>query len=327
MKLISPIDISPGTPLDERTALSLDFLAESYSLTPDAADDATIVISTNIPEDDYSAWAAGTYTTGQRVLFEHYVYQVVADPSTTDQPDVGAAKDTPTWVRVSASNRWKMFDQIISASATNPGIISVSIYPGTIVNALALFGLFGSEVTLTMTDVTEGVVYSNTLPLQDNTSITDWYHYFFDEIVQIEDVVFLDLPSYGNAIIDVTIVAGSEVAECGELVIGRQREIGTADFGTGVGIQSYSVKTEDQFGGVTITPRAFRKTADYDISIDTPQVGGIQKLLASIRDTPIVYIGDPNRPETIVYGYYRNFNIVLADHSTSQCSLEVEGLV
>jgi uncharacterized protein (DUF2141 family) len=52
----------------------------------------------------------------------------------------------------------------------------------------------------------------------------------------------------------------------------------------------------------------------------------VQKALADIRTTPTVFIGDPNRPETIVYGFYRNFNIVLSTPSISDCTIEVEGL-
>lgn len=324
MRIIEPIAIDPGTPLLEYGSLSLDFIEQVYAVA-DPLGDPTALINTNVPEDDYDVWAAGSFDEGDRVLFEHKVYEALS--TTTAQPDVGAVADPPSWLCVGVANRWKMFDEIISTQTTNPAIISVTIDPGAIVNALALFGLSGSEVTVTMNDSVEGVVFNETRPLQDNTAVTNWYGYFFEEIVQIEEAVFLDLPSYGTATVDISIVAGSETAKCGELVLGKQRELGVANFGTSVGIQSYSVKTTDDFGNTVITPRAFAKRADYDVSIDTNKIAGVQKLLASIRDVPIVYIGDEDRPETIVYGFYRNFDIVLSTPSISDCSLEVEGLV
>jgi hypothetical protein len=53
----------------------------------------------------------------------------------------------------------------------------------------------------------------------------------------------------------------------------------------------------------------------------------VQKVLADIRTTATVFVGDPNRPETVVYGFYKQFNIVLSTPSISDCSIEVEGLV
>lgn len=324
MRIIQPIDISPGTPMLEYGSLSLDFLEEVY-VVADPIDDATVLIDTNVPEDDYDLWAAGSYDEGDRVLFDHAVYEALT--TTTDQPDVGVLADPPTWVYVSVANRWKMFDEIISTQTENPGIITVSIDPGTTVNALAMFGLNGSSLMVTMTDPIEGVVYSEERPLQDNTDITSWYAYFFEDIVQIDQALFLDLPSYGTAVLEVSIVAGSETARCGELVLGKQRDLGVANFGTSVGIQSYSVKSTDDFGNTVIVSRPFAKRADYDVTVETNKIAGVQKLLAAIRDIPIVYIGDENRPETIVYGFYRNFDIVLSSPTISDCSLEVEGLV
>jgi hypothetical protein len=53
----------------------------------------------------------------------------------------------------------------------------------------------------------------------------------------------------------------------------------------------------------------------------------VQKALADIRTTPTVFIGDEDRAETIVYGFYRGFNIVISTPSISDCSIEVEGLI
>ena len=75
MRVIVPIVIVPGTPgVDTR------------------------LTTTNVAENDATLWSAGTYNTGTQRLYNHKLYQVVASPSTTDQPDVGAAKVSPTWL-------------------------------------------------------------------------------------------------------------------------------------------------------------------------------------------------------------------------------------
>lgn len=294
-------------------------------IVPQAVTSSTLT-SSNVAEDDAPAWSAGTYYLGDQRIYNHRVWEVIAT-STADQPDVGAAANPPTWLDAGADNRYKMFDNIISTQTENDDTIEVSINPGTIVNAVALFGLLGNSVTVVVDDPIDGIVYNETKNLQDNTLITNWYAYFFDAILARDSIIFDDLPTYGTASIDVTIDAGTGTAKCGELVIGQQRTLGVSNFGTGVSIIDYSIKSTDAFGNVIIVPRAYSKRADYDVTVETAQVSAVQKSLADIRTTPTVFIGDSNRPETIVYGYYKQFQIVLSTPSISSCSLEVEGLV
>lgn len=287
---------------------------------------AAMLTASNVPETDAPTWTAGTYTLGQQRVYDHHVYEVIVS-STTDRPDIGAALTTPSWLDLGATNRFKMFDQIISTQTVYAAEIDVDILPGAIINAAAFFGLSGNSITLTMTDPTDGVVFTETRSLQDNTIIIDWYTYFFEEISFLPDMVFLGLPAYGTATLTAYIDGGAGDAKVGEVVIGKQRTIGVTNFGTSVSIIDYSVKSTDDFGNTVITTRAYSKRADYDVTVETAAVAAVQKALADIRTTPTVFIGDEDRPETVVYGFYKQFNIVLSTPSISDCSIEVEGLV
>lgn len=287
---------------------------------------AAMLTASNVPETDAPAWAAGTYTDGQQRIYNHRVYEVIV-ASTTDRPDLGAVASPPTWLDIGATNRFKMFDQIISTQTIYTAEIDVDVTPGTIINAAAFFGLSGNSITLTMTDPIEGVVYTETRDLQDNSLIIDWYSYFFENIAFLPDMVFLNLPAYGSAMLTAVIDGGAGDAKVGEVVIGKQRKLGVSNFGTSVSIIDYSVKSTDAFGNTIITQRAYSKRADYDVTVETNSVAAVQKALADIRTTPTVFIGDENRSETAVYGFYKQFNIVLSTPSISDCSIEVEGLV
>jgi hypothetical protein len=294
-------------------------------ITPQPITEANLT-SSNVPETDYPLWSAGTYTLGTRRIYAHKIYEVIV-ASTTSQPDVGAVAAPPQWLDLGATNRYKMFDSVISTQTSQTGTIVVTVLPAQITNAVAFFGLVGNTINVTVTDPVEGVVYNQTKSLQDNTFIVDWYLYYFEGFYQKEDAVFDDLPSYINASITVTVNAGAGTAKIGEMVMGRQQTLGVSNFGTSVSIQDYSVKTTDQFGNVVIVQRAFSKRADYDVTVETPLVSAVQKLLADIRTTPTVFIGDDDKPETVVYGFYKQFNIVISTPSISDCSIEVEGLV
>ena len=53
--------------------------------------------TTNVVNSE-ADWSAGTYDLGDQAVDANQVYKVVADPTTTDQPTVGAVADPPTWV-------------------------------------------------------------------------------------------------------------------------------------------------------------------------------------------------------------------------------------
>ena len=271
-------------------------------------------------------WTAGTYTLGQERYVGTRLYKVLV-ASTTDNPTVGVTLTPPSWQDIGAINRFKMFDQVVNTQTTRTSLIDVNVLPGTIINALAMFDLDGVSTTITMTDPVEGVVFNETKSLQDNTIIIDWYSYFFESITTRSDVVFLGLPAYGSATIRIQVNAGASTAAIGEVVIGKQRNLGVTNFGTSVSILDYSRKETDEFGNTIVETRPFSKRADFDVTVETGAIAAVQKALASIRTTPTVFIGDEDRAETIVYGFYRGFNIIISTPSISDCSIEVEGLI
>ena len=289
--------------------------------------DDSVLTSSNVPEADFSEWLAGTaYTTGSTVQVTddliHSVYEALG-ATTGDYPP-----DSPDkWLRVSATNTWAMFSDQISDTTNEAVEILVTLTPSAIVNAISFFGLDASTVTVEMDDPVEGIVYTNTVTLVDEaSSINNWWSYFYEPITIQSDLVLLDLPPFSSADINITISAPSGTAKCGLVSIGSQQRLGTANHGTSVSIIDYSRKDLDSFGRPIITKRNFSKRASYDVSIPTSQVGSVQSTLAGLRTTPMTWVGDANNSATVVYGYYRDFDIVIATPILSSASIDVEGL-
>lgn len=271
----------------------------------------------------YAVYDAGTaYALDDIVTYSHRLYQSLEAANTGNQPDTSPTK----WLDIGATNRYKMFDDIVTAQTVRPGTINVDVDPGVVVNAAAFFNLSGSTIQLIMDDPSAGEVYNQTVQLIDNSEVTDWYGYFFGELLQLDKATFLDLPTYPNATVTIIVDAGVNEAKCGEAVLGRQKFLGDTNYGTSVGITDYSRKDVDDFGNFVITPRRFADRAEYDVSIESPDVNKVKKILTGIRTTPAVFIGSEFRKETIVYGFYKSFNIVISNPSFSDCSIEVEGL-
>ena len=287
------------------------------------------LVSSNVPEDDYPVWNVGTaYNKDQRVMLAHVIYEALADVPAGVKPgeEVVTAEAPAKWLEVGATNRWRMFDNKVESMTTNPGTIEVTIKPGAVVNSLALFNLKGRSVTVTMVDALEGEVYRNEISLVD-AGVTNWYDWFFEPIGKRTDVVVLDMPPYGSADIVLIIDAGAEVAAIGHTVIGAVKRIGTALYGTSVGINDYSRKTTDDFGNTVVIRRSFSNRADFDIALDTSEVTRVRRLLAELRATPVVWIGEESYEATILFGFYKDFQIVFSGPAVSDCSITVEGVI
>lgn len=274
-------------------------------------------------------WTAGTYNTGDQRYVGTTLYEVVASPSTTDEPTAGVLADPPTWIEVGAINRFKMFDFIIGdATEQTSGNIVVTIDSGSdIINGVSLFGLVGTSVQVVVTDATEGVVYDETQDLNDYVGINNWYDYFFLPYEQNTSAIFTDLPAYIGADVTVTVSSGGGDTAVGELVLGRIKDLGItlADFE--LGIEDFSRKERDAFGRFTIVERRFAKLANYDVVLANGQVNSTFRSLSEFRATPVVYIGSDIKTEATVLGFYRDFSILRTGPFTSEMSLEVEGLV
>ena len=291
-------------------------------ITPRAFDPAKIT-TTNLALSE-TVWAAGTVAAGTRryVLPSYDLYE--AATSTADDPVTGAAKDPATWTRVGKVNRFAAFDTILGNPSTGTGI-GISIAPdGSVTNGLALFGLRGATATVTVVDPTDGPVYSRVLSLLDDSGVFDWGSYFFSPVIAQPDHVLTDLPLYGTATVALTMTGAGTV---GEMVLGQVTDLGETGFGTQVNILDFSRKDRDTFGNAILIRRAYADRVTYDGTVLTARAAYVRRMLAAVRAVPTVYIGSDAHPETVVFGFFRDFTITLSGPTVSDCSLEVEGLI
>lgn len=290
--------------------------------------DDTALISSDVPETDYTAWAVGTtYALNDYVRVVaanlHKVYQSVSASNIGHNP---TTDDGTNWIDAGSTNRWKMFDQSTGSQTTQSSDITVSLQAVGRVDSLVLLNLSGSSVRITMTDAVDGVVYDETHSLVSDSGITDWYAYFFEPIERLSELAVTDMPPYANAVLGVAITAAGETVKCGACITGLSKDIGGTQYGATVGIQDFSVKTTDTFGNYDIVERAFSKSAEFTVWVPGQYTSQLQNLLAQYRATAIVYIGSDLYDATIVYGFYKDFSIEIPYQDFSVCTIQLEGL-
>ena len=288
----------------------------------------TIFQSSDVPEADYSAWLVGTtYADGDRVIVTtpniHKIYESQQGANTGNDP---TTDDGTYWLEVSSTNRWKLFNGIVQEQTEQAGGMEYVLQSPTVVNSLALINVDCAEVTIEMVDATEGTVYDETFSLISDSGIQDWYAYFFEPIVRDDRLAILDLPPYAGADITVTFT-DTGTAKCGALIIGQFADLGFSQHGASFSIIDYSTKRTDAQGRVSITDGPYANKLDVDVILDTSAFGVARNILTDLRTTPVVWVAEEDNRNSIIYGYYREFDIILSNPTTSRCTLEIEGLV
>jgi len=286
-----------------------------------------ILTYSNILENEHPLWVSGTtYSINAKVIYNHRIYNRIVSGAGTTTPDL----DLVNWLDLGATNKYRMFDNIISSVSSRTGGIQFTLTPNQVVNSIALLNVNATTVRVVMTDPIEGVVYDQTKELRSSSEVIDYYSYFFAPLVSLTDLntaIFLDLPSKPTATITVYISSGTGLVEVGEVVYGIQSVIGRTNYGTSIGIKSYSRKDVDEFGKVTVVKRKNSKYCEYDVDIDNNNLAYVQRLFQDIDSVPCLFIGNPDMEELIVYGFYSDFKSTISFPTVSKCTLRVEGLI
>lgn len=289
--------------------------------------DSTLT-SSSVAETDHSAWSSvTTYAEDDYVIVTtpnvHKIYKSKQNSNTNHDP---VTDTTATWWSDEGStNRWKMFNTTIQQQTEKAGGFNVVITPGEIVTGLAAVNVDCAEITVLMTDPTEGTVFNQTYSMISDSGITSWYDYFFTPITRDSDLAVLGLPPYSAAVITVTFT-DTGTAKCGALVIGTTQTIGDSQYGAGFGIIDYSTKTTSAAGDVTVTAGSYSDTADIDVVITTERFAQVKKILTDARTVPSVWVTEEDTDGTIIYGYFREFQILMLNPTVSLTTLYIEGL-
>lgn len=285
-----------------------------------------MLVSSDVPETDHAAWNSDTtYALGERVILTstHKIYESVQAGNLNKPP----ATEPLWWVEVSPTNRWKAFDFSNSTQTAQADALTYTLRPGAAINSFAALNLTNAtSIRVRLVDPTFGTVYDKTTDLTALPPAPDWWQWFFGLRVAPTLSVATDLPAYPEADLVVDFVGGSALA-VGAILFGQVRQIGLGvEVGARVGITDYSRKETNEFGDTVLVQRAFSKRASFDMTLPKDEVDVSADYLTSLRAVPCLWIGSAGYESTVIYGYYKNFEVAISYPTFSDCSLEIEGL-
>jgi len=256
---------------------------------------------------------------------------VATASNTGNYPPTDLLRDTPLWwSKISSTNRWKVFDNIVGSQTEQADLISISITPGMI-EAIAFLNLDASSITVTMTDPVEGEVYNETINLVMTDSrgislIYDWYSYFFGTSPKTTDAVKLDLSPYPSATVAIAISNPDLTAKVGGIVVGQAGDLGVSRYGTILSITDYSTKSADADGNLSIEEKAYSKRMSVPMRLSNSVRDEVFRVLAQYRATALVWVNSEDYASEIIFGFYKDFSIVVKYLTYSDCEIEIEGL-
>jgi hypothetical protein len=304
----------------------------------------TILHYSSVPEDDYDEYDEATsYSQGDRVILvsTHKIYECVIPlgETITGISPLDPVIDTIYWIDIGWTNRWRMLNSELSERTSHVSTVTwdgverqgvlVEIKPESIVTAITMFGLLNvRDWYVQMLDEANNVVYETSRFIVDNSAVVDWWHYFFSPIIRKQEDYIIDMPSYRNTTIRVFIEAEDETQPVGiaGIFFGQQDKLGCTMYGLRLSIEDFSRKATDEFGRSSFLRRNFARTVSCDVRIDNTAIDRTHRILRRYRATPIVWIGVSNLESTLVYGFYRDFSVIIADYNSQRAQIEIVGL-
>lgn len=288
----------------------------------------TMLTACTVPEADHPAWASGTaYAVGERVILTtgvHRVYQSLISGNAGNPP----ASSPAAWVEVGPTNRWACLDTSNSTATTAPsGAMGYTLRQVGAINAFAALNVRGAiSIRVQLQHPTLGTIYDRTSGLASLPPASGWWSWWWGTRTAPPVLVLTDLPGIPGCDLVVDIFGTTELS-VGVLLWGSQRAVGQGVLqGARVGITDYSRKETDSFGNTDLVQRAYAKRATWQMPVLASQVDDAADYLASLRAIPALWIGSSRYGSSVIYGFYKSFEITIAYATVSECSLDIEGL-
>jgi hypothetical protein len=239
--------------------------------------------------------SAGSYTAGDVVIRTQTHRKYLALQTHTGRT-TAPESDPDYWEDVGPTMRWAPFDSYVSTGATATTALTYVLSPGYF-NALALYGLVGTNISITIKDEPGGsTIYSFASPLFEGPA--GWYEYLFVAPKPITKLVKSGLPIRPTAelTINVTAATGQPVGigmiALGDLVslVGDLAEFGGTEHGSLAEPVTFSYIKTDEFGNTTIVRRHKSTNMTARIVVPTRNADEALRLIQDVLDVPVAWI-------------------------------------
>ena len=235
--------------------------------------------------------------------------------------------DPAWWNKRTAINRWAMFDDRNSTVTSNPEEIITVISAKAIAQGFFAGALDASEVRISMTHPTRGVVYSETRRLVLPRSGSSFYGWCFNRLRMRTWFRTLKLPVFANALVTIAILKSGGVPKCGMAMLGPTEDGGGTLMGLSTELKDYSTTTFFPDGSSDTVVRGFSKRMSVDVTVERDRVEALEDYFAKRRQKTLVIFGSTLRGDAMLVGKVSSFRKVIDSYPRSKMALQVEGVL
>lgn len=232
---------------------------------------------------------------------------------------IGSPKVT-TGLPYNSTNRWKMFDQSYSSQTSNAESITVVLTPGVLVNTAAFLNVSAQSIRIQQS--VSG--YDQTIQLLTHL-VDNWYDWYYEDLVQEDEALFIDIPPYPSSTLTITIAATGSTASCGIAVIGKEKLLGWTQQGMSKEINDYSRVTQNSFGDIQLTRGNYTERLNLDVHLIPGSESEVVRQMKAHRSEPLVFVGSTDYSLSIVYGFLGTWRVPVVETGGTM-PVEIKGL-
>lgn len=304
--------------------------------------------------ESYTAWdGTVTYSLGDIITKDFFRWSSTSDGNIGNEPSVSST----AWVKVQSINSVALIDRKEnSTSIIEQGSLGAYFsytakidYPedflkrvpdslGKFFDSAAIVEVSAKVAELVVsvstsagvfTKVVKGDSYSGSLA---NTGVVDDVYEFLSRYFVLSVyscTVSLRLHN-GVDRFSGQIISPSLKVSIGELLFGKLQNLGKTAYGMRTGIIDYSKKETNEFGVTTFVKRGFSKTMSCSVYVENKDYNRVVETLQNVLAEPTAWIGTDAAEYSngsIIFGAFKDFNIVISYPTYSMLDIEVQGLV
>jgi len=252
--------------------------------------DITSYTSDNITQE-YATWAIGTtYAVGNIVMWGSYFWKNSFTANIGKKP----SEESPYWVKWGTSNYYSLID----TQSSTQTVVSTDLivkFPISYIDTLAIGYYTAQQLIIDNLDASNNVVYTQSFNQSSNEEVFDYFDYMYAPYSTSTDKAkYFDIPRIGTQIRVSFIKSIFTEVRCGFLVGGSAINMGKTKEGVKIGWHSYSERTTDKFGIMSITKRAAQDLVDFETTIPSSNLMPLRRKAKVYRDEVVAFIVDDN---------------------------------
>jgi len=243
--------------------------------------------SPNIAQE-YATWLVGsTYAIGDIVMYGNYFWKNSFTSNIGNIP----SEESPYWVKWGVSNYYSLID----TQSTTQTVVSTNLictFDIGYIDTLAI-GYYTAQSIIIENLSGATVLATQTIYQSFNEEVFDYYDYIYAPYSTSTDKAkYFDIPRIGTQL-RVSFIKGTFTeVRCGFMVGGAAVDMGRTVDNVKIGWHSYSERTTDKFGIMSITKRAAQDLVDFETIIPSINLMPLRRKAKVYRDEVVAFIVD-----------------------------------